>query len=217
MAKGRKVKTMVADLRWVFITGEGRNNAMKGEEPHMQYTASVLLDKNGPEHKAIEAQIDAEWEAYKKEFGVKGKPKTNGIKDYMIPSPTGEIDPDTEEVLKVESGKVLVTFKSNTTWKDGKPQVIKVFKPDGSDITAAVHAAAWSIGEGSRGIIHGVAQGNSVGGKDKVTLYLSAVQLQKLVKYEGSSIETEVIDDGEDIDLGDDGMEAVSTDNKPAL
>jgi hypothetical protein len=217
MAKGRKVKTMVADLRWVFITGEGRNNAMKGEEPHMQYTASVLLDKNGPEHKAIEAQIDAEWEAYKKEFGVKGKPKTNGIKDYMIPSPTGEIDPDTEEVLKVESGKVLVTFKSNTTWKDGKPQVIKVFKPDGSDITAAVHAAAWSIGEGSRGIIHGVAQGNNVGGKDKVTLYLSAVQLQKLVKYEGSSIETEVIDDGEDIDLGDDGMEAVSTDNKPAL
>lgn len=217
MGKGTKVKTMPDEIRWVFIKGEGRNNAMQGEEPRMQFVASALLEKNGAAHKHIEAQIDAEWELYKKEFGVKGKPKTNGIKDYMIADPSGEIDPETEEVRRIESGKVLVTFKSNVAWPDGKPQVIKVFKGDGTDITAAYRAADWAIGEGSKGIIHGVAQGNNVGGTHKVTLYLSAVQLTKLVKYEGSEMDVEQVEGYEDFDLGDDGMGAVGSDNKPAL
>ena len=206
MAKGTKVKTQVGSLKYVFITGEGRNNAMKGEEPRMQYVASLVCPKDGPVHKHFQAQIDKEWETYKKEHGVKGLPKTNGIKDELKDDPSGEIDPATEAVKKVPTGNVLITFKTNTKWADGNPQVIKVFAgPKGDqDITAAVHRATWAIGEGSQGIIHGTAQGNNIGGTQKVTLYLSAIQLAKLVKYEGDSIETDEIEGAEDIDLGDD-------------
>lgn len=206
MAKGTKVKTKVGELKYVNITGEGKNNAMKGEEPRMQYTASLVCPKDGEIHKHFQAQIDAEWETYKKANGVKGLPKTNGIKDEMKDDPSGEIDPATEAIKKIPTGNVLITFKTNTKWADGNPQVIKVFAgPKGDqDITAAVQRAPWTIGNGSVGIIHGVAQGNNIGGTQKVTLYLSAVQLAKLVKYEGDSVEVEEIEDAEEIDLGDD-------------
>ena len=209
MTTGTKVKTTVAPLKWVFITGEGRNNAMPGEEPRMQYTASVLVEANSPEHKAFQAQIDTEWKRYKDQFGVKGLPKTNGMKTFMVESDDKkDIDPATEKVRKVDSGKVLITFKTNTTWPDGNSQVVKIFDGKGRDVTVAVHAAGWSIGDESTGIIHGTAIGNNVGGTHKVTLYLSAVQLAKLVKYEGSSVDAEDIG-GEEIDLGD-AVEAIT-------
>ena len=201
MAKGTKVKTKSASLKYVFITGEGRNNAMPGEEPRMQFVASICVPKDGEAHKHFKAQIDSEWKRYKEEFGVKGLPKSNGIKDELQKDPDGTIDPETEEVRKVPTGNVLITFKTNTKWPDGNPQVVKVFDRKGANITEAVHAADWGIGEGSVGIIHGSAIGNNIGGTHKVTLYLSAVQLAKLVKYEGSDIETDEIE-GEDIDLG---------------
>jgi len=182
MAKGTKVKTKVAPLKYVFIKGEGRNNAMQGEEPRMQFVASAVVKKDSEEYKYFKTQIDTEWKKYKEEFGAKGAPKTNGMKPIMVNDPKGTIDPDTEEIAKVDSGDVLITFKTNVAWPDGKPQVVKVFDGKGADITTAVSAAEWYIGEGSTGIIHGVAQGNNAGGTHKVTLYLTAVQLAKLVK-----------------------------------
>lgn len=206
MAKGTKVKTKVATLKYVNITGEGKNNAMKGEEPRMQYTASLVCPKDGEIHKHFQAQVDLEWDTYKKANNIKGLPKTNGIKDEMKDDPSGEIDPATEAVKKIPTGNVLITFKTNTKWADGNAQVIKVYAgPKGDqDITAAVQRAPWTIGNDSTGILHGVAQGNNIGGTQKVTLYLSAIQLAKLVKYEGDTIETDEIDGAEDIDLGDD-------------
>ena len=212
MAKGTKVKTKVGELKYVFIDGEGKNNAMPGEEPRMQYTASIVFKENSPEHKAFKQLVDAEWKRYKTEFGVKGLPRTNGIKQEMMNDPDGTIDPATEAVRKVPTGNVLITFKTNTVWPDGKPQIIKVFDHKGRDITEAVRAADWSIGKGSTGIIHGVAQGNNIGGTHKVTLYLSAVQIAKLVKYEGNSIDADEIE-GEDIDL-DDNVAAVSEEDE---
>lgn len=198
-----KVKTQLGNLKYVFITGEGRNNAMTGEEPRMQYVASLSVPKDGPTHKHFLAQIDEEWNAYKTKFGVKGLPKTNGIKDELTNDPSGKIDPATEAIAKISTGNVLITFKTNTKWTDGKPQVIKVFDHKGTNITTAVQNAGWAIGEGSTGVIHGTAQGNNVGGTQKVTLYLTAVQIAKLVKYEGSNIETDELE-GDDIDLGSD-------------
>lgn len=213
---GTKVKTQVCGLKYVFIKGEGKDQAMKGEEPRMQYVASAVMPKGGEAHKHIEAQIDAEWEKYKTTFGVKGKPKTNGIKDEMMKDPKGEIDPDTEEVKKIPTGNVLVTFKTNTKWADGKPQEIKVKDRKGADITKAVHAADWAIGEGSQGIIHGTAMGNNVGGTHKVTLYLSAIQIAKLAKYTGSDVECDEIE-GDELDL-DSEISAVDTaENSPKL
>jgi len=203
MAKGTKAKTKVGNLKYVFITGDGRNQAMAGEPERRQFVASLVCPKNGEVHKHFKAQIDAEWQDYKKEFNVKGLPKTNGIKDEMKDDPKGEIDPATEKIKKIPTGNVIIGFKTNTKWPDGTPQVVKVFDRKGTDITRAINRVTWAIGEGSTGIIHGTAQGNNVGGTHKVTLYLTAVQLAKLVKYEGDEADTEEIE-GEDIDLGDD-------------
>lgn len=214
---GTKIKTQVGALKYVFITGEGRNGAMPGEEPRMQFTASLVCKKDSDIHKDMLAQIDTEWQAYKKAHGVKGLPKTNGIKDEFMRDPSGEIDPETEEVKKVPTGNVLITFKTNTKWPDGSLQEVKVKSRDGSDITKAVHAASWAIGEGSIGRIFGTAMGNNIGGTQKVTLYLTGIQLAKLVKYIGNDIEVDEIE-GEDIDLGDE-VEAIveSADTQPDL
>jgi hypothetical protein len=198
-----KIKTKVVELKYIFIDGEGRNQERDKTKPaRMQYTASAVMKKDGPEHKALLAEIDAEWKAYKDKFSVKGLPDTNGIKDEMMKDPSGAVDPKTEEVAKVSTGNVVAQFKTNTKWPDGNPQIVKVFDHKGTDITSAVHAADWSIGSGSTGIIHGSAQGNNVGGNHKVTLYLSAVQIARLTKYTGDNVETEEIN-GDDIDLGD--------------
>lgn len=209
MAKGTKVKTQSASLKYIFITGEGRNQALQGEEARMQYVASIVAPKGGDVHTHFEKQVMAEWETYKSMYGVKGLPKTTGIKDEMQKDPEGTIDPSTEEIQRVPTGNVIIGFKTNTKWPDGNPQVVKVFDRKGADITAAVHGADWSIGEGSQGVVHGTAMGNNVGGTHKVTLYLSAVQLSKLVKYEGNEVETEELE-GEDLDLGD-AVEAIPT------
>lgn len=209
MAKGTKVKTKVGELKYVFITGEGKNNAMKGEDPRMQYVASLCVPKDGEVHKAFHKLVYEEWERYKKEHRVKGRPALNkngepmdGIKIEKQKDPKGEIDPQTEEVRMVPTGNVLITFKTNIKWPDGSPKVVKVFDGKGRDITEAVHNADWTIGNGSTGIIHGTAVGNNTGGSHKISLYLSAVQIAKLVKYEGDVIEAEDIG-GEEIDIGD--------------
>ena len=204
---GTKVKTSVANLKYVFITGEGKDQAMKGEEPRMQFVASLVCPKDGETHKHFQAQLDVEWNNYKKAHSVKGLPKTNGIKDEMQKDPDGAIDPTTEEIKRVPTGNVVIGFKTNTCWPNGNPQVVKVKDRKGKDITSAINSVDWSIGEGSTGIIHGMAVGNNVGGTHKVTLYLSAVQIAKLVKYEGNDVDADEIE-GEDIDLGDE-VEAI--------
>jgi hypothetical protein len=194
---GTKIKTPLGELKYIFITGEGRNQAMPGQPERMQYVASVELQRDSKEHKAIIAEINKEWDAYKERAGLKPatQPKTNGIKPVL------------DKETGAETDKVLVTFKTDTKWKDGKPQVVKVFDGKGKDITEAVHGAQWTIGNGSTGVIHGSAQGNDVGGAHKVTLYLTAVQLGKLVKYEGAAIELDEIE-GDDLDL-DGGVSAI--------
>ena len=206
---GSKIKTKVCGLKYVYITGEGRNGAMPGEPEHMQFVASAVMPKDGEAHKFLLGQIDAEWDTYKAQFGVKGRPKTNGIKDEFKNDPDGTIDPETEKIKKIPTGNVIATFKTNTKWPDGNAQVVKVKDRKGKDITAAIQAAEWSIGEGSQGIVHGTAMGNNTGGTHKVTLYLAAVQLAKLVKYEGNDVECDEIE-GEDIDIGDE-VEAIDS------
>lgn len=213
---GTKIKTKVGDLQYVFIKGEGRNNALPGAEPKMMYSASILTMENSDLHKDIEAQIEKEWEEYKKAKGVKGRPKSNGIKPHLIPHPDGEIDPETEEVKKIPSGKVRITMKTNVKWPDGKPQIIKVLNNKGKDVTEAFRASDWNIGEGSTGVLHGKAVGNDVGGSHKVTLYLSAVQLASLTKYTGDGVEADDLG-GDDLDIGDEVYEALDETNTPKL
>ena len=200
-----KLKTPVGELRYVFIKGEGRNQAMPGQPERMQFVASVVLKKDSAQHKALLAEINKEWDTYKANNGLKPaqQPKTNGIKPVM------------DKETGAETDYVLATFKTNTKWPDGKSQVVKVFDHKGNDITVAATNAAWSIGSGSTGVIHGSASGNDAGGAHKVTLYLTAVQIAKLVKYEGDAPDVDEME-GEDIDLGEEAVAAIS-DEAPAL
>lgn len=205
-----KIQTPLAQLKYLFIDGEGRNTAMPGEPERRMYVASLVMKKDSKEHKALEAAIDEEWAKYKTEAGLKPavKPKTNGIK------PVFNTDKETGE--KTETDEVIATFKTNVAWPDGNPQVVKVFAGSGKDITEAVRAANWKIGNGSTGVIHGTAAGNNAGGNHKVTLYLAGIQLATLVKYEGNEIEAEDIG-GDDIDLGDIAVGALGKDEQPNL
>jgi len=218
--KGTKLKTPIGELAYVFIAGEGRNTAMPGEPARMMFTVSVKFKKDSAEHKAVKDLIDTEWKRYCDESGVRGRPKTTGIKPVMIDKTDAKGVVEQDEYgapIKIEGPDVLVNFSTSTKWADGSAQIVKIFDHKGQDITTAVHSAQWKIGNGSLGIIHGMACGNKGGGTEKVSLYLSAVQLAKLVKYEGTTIDAEEIE-GEEIDLGDSGVPAIpSQDSTPTL
>nr|DAX61376.1 MAG TPA: DNA helix destabilizing protein [Caudoviricetes sp.] len=201
-----KVKTKVGELKYVYINGEGRNTAMPGEEPRMRYQISWVVPEDSEEHKHLQALVDEEWANYKAENKVKGKPHTNGIKQELINDPSNEIDPDTEKVRKIPSGNIIATFSTNVVWPDGKPQEIKVYDPKGSNITGAIEDADFKIGNGSRGIVFGSAVANNIGGKHKVSLYLTGIQLAKLVKYMGQELDVDEID-GEEFDITGEGEE----------
>lgn len=217
-AKGTKIKTPIGELMYINITGEGKNTAMPGEAARMCFVVSLKLKKDSEEHKAVQGIINEEWKRYCAETGTKGRPKTTGIKPVMVPELV-DGKPKLDEygaVVKVESDEVLVNFSTGTKWTSGEAQVVKVFDNKGNDVTVAIQRAQWKIGNGSKGIVHGMAMGNSVGGTAKVSLYLSAIQLSKLVKYEGDTIDAEEIE-GEDLDLGDDSMAALSSGEGPTL
>lgn len=203
-----KVKTLLGTLKYVFIDGEGRNTAMQGEADRFRYVVSYVVPKDSEAHKHLKKLIDEEWEAYKKQFGIKGQPKTNGIKEEMMKDPKGTIDPETEDVKRIPTGNIIATFSTNTKWPDGKDQVIKVYDRKGANITEAVHSAEWKIGNDSQGIVFGSAHANNIGGTHKVSLYLTGLQIAKLVKYEGSECDADELE-GEDIDFGDDATPAL--------
>lgn len=212
----KDVKTAKGTLYYVTITGEGRNGAMPGQPENMQYMASIVFKKDSPEHKALKAQIDDVWLEYSKANGIKGAPKSNGIKPVM--KETDELD-EYGAKKKVETDEVIATFKTNTKWTDGNPKVVDVFQPSGKKCTEQILVADWKIGNGTEGIIHGVASGNSVGGTHKVSLYLSAVQLAgKLVKYTGTSIQADRVEGAEDMDFDADlSNEGTTTEEKPNI
>jgi hypothetical protein len=201
MAKehNKTVKTPKGKLMYVTITGDGRNGAMKGQPENMQFMASIILKKDSAEFKAFKANLDDIWKVYATSMGVKGAPKSNGIKPVTINS--DELD-EYGTPKKIETDEVIITFKTGITWPDGKAKVIDVFQPSGSKCTDAIHKADWSIGNGTIGIIHGMASPNDIGGTHKISLYLSAVQFAgDLVKYTGGSVDADAIDGAEDIAL----------------
>ena len=206
------VKTMPGTLQYLTIKGEGRNGAMQGQPARYQYMASIIFKANSPEHKALKAAIDDVWKKFCGENNHKGAPKSTGIKPVM--TETDELD-EYGAKIKKPTDEVIATFKTDVKWPDGKDKVINVFQPSGKDITAAIAQADWSIGNGTKGILHGIASANDAGGTAKVTLYLSAVQIHSnLVKYTGSTVEVDAYEDVEDIALD---IDVASGDNVPAV
>lgn len=169
----QKFNSPKAELVWVTITGEGKEN-LSGK---LQYVASQILEESNPEHKAFMDSIRAYWEENKPAKFDKDA-KSLGIYPYTEKDADGN---------KVEiPGKFLVAYKTGTSYPDGSAKVIHTHNAKG----AKVFLGDTKIGNGSIGRIAG-AMGIYENKTPKgalvdagVTLYFDAIQITKLVKYE---------------------------------
>jgi len=191
-------KTPLGELQWVVISGEGKPDL----QGRMKYSANVLISKE--EGEALKTTLDAYWEANRPK-SVK-LPKSTGLYPHMIK--TDEVDPDTDKAIYVEDpeGRVEVRLKTNTTWpKDNKPVTIKVLRANGNPINLGDK----EIGNVSIGVLHGsygiysVKMPNGKISDAGITMYLSQVQLQKFVAFEGDNTPVEAISEVEDDGLDD--------------
>jgi hypothetical protein len=206
-----KTKSPKGELLWVTITGEGKEN-LNGT---MQYKAELVLDPNtNDDHAAYLAKIDEFWEA-NKPAGFKKKAKSLGwyLNDPILDK-DGEhvLDEDGEKtyVAIKDGGKVRLSFKTATTFPDGKEKVVKTYNSK----ARRIELGDVSIGNGSIGYVGGAMGIYTV--KDKsgkkvidagVTLYLDGIMLTKLVKYEGGDVGFDAeADDNMDEDEGFTGI-----------
>lgn len=182
-----KVVSPKGELRWVTITGEGVEN-MSGK---LQYKADVILDpSNNEEHKKFIDKIDKFWNDNKPK-GFKKKPKSLGYYycDKVLDS-DGNPTKDEEDVfIYNKDGKVSVSFKTSTTFPDGKAKVVKTRNAKGSE----VNLGETMIGNGSVGYLAGAMDIYTATTKQGaiqnsgVTFYLDEIKLTKLEVFEGAN------------------------------
>ncbi len=220
MAITQKTVTPRLSLAWIKITGEGEEN-MSGK---LQYLASGIMDpKNNEADAAYIASIDAFWEENRPAEKRKAKSKGYYLNDPLLDKDGNKQYDDDDKLIKDPDGKVLVTFKTGTTFPDGKGKVVKIYNSKNK----IVSLGDVSIGNGSEGHISG-AMGiyiNKVKNKIQdagVTLYLDAIQLKKFIAYTGADAGFAADDEeeggftGVDEDAGFEGEEA-NTETKPRL
>lgn len=158
--------TPKAELSWVFITGEGTED-LNGNQ---KYKASLRFLKDSEEHKIIQDKIDKFWAENKP--GTAKSMKSCGL--------------TTEKVDGVETGYMLFTMQTATTFPDGKPKVISVHNAAGKKVSMGDK----KIGNGSIGYLSGAIDIYTVPKTKQagVTFYLNAIQLTKFVEFTGSTI-----------------------------
>lgn len=217
MSKDTIVKTVspLAELRWVTIIGEGKEN-MSGA---MQYKVDLVLDpQNNPEHKAYIDLIDAYWAENKPaSFPPKKKPKSLGYYfcDKMLDKNDEPLkDEDTDKFIYNPKGKVSVSFKTAVAFPDGSPKKVKTRNSKG----AIVELGERQIGNGSMGYIAGAMDIYRAKTDAGVTLYLDEIKLIKFIEFEGANNFGDDTDDEEGW-TGEDEDAFVNTDqeSKPRL
>lgn len=174
----KPIETARGLLEWVTITGEGKEN-LSGK---MQYTANLVLT-NPEDIAAVKEQINTFWEANKPK-GFSKPPKSTGVYEHTVAS--GEKDENGKNVYK-PSGHMYLSFKTGTSYTDGKPKVIKVLNSKNNPVVLG----ETKIGNGSIGRIAGVMgiytnktkQGVVL--EAGVTLYLDGIKLLKLEEFSG--------------------------------
>ncbi len=171
-------------LVWSKITGEGEEN----QSGKMQYLQSVILDpKNNKDDAATIAKIDAFWEENRPAEKRKAKSMGYYLNDPLLDADGEKQYDEDDHLVRDPNGKIILTFKTGTTFPDGKQKVVKIF----SSKNKVISLGGQIIGNESEGIVSG-AMGlyivKSKQGKIQnagVTLYLDAIQLKKFVPYEG--------------------------------
>lgn len=162
--------TPKGELRWAFISGQGRKNLNNENE----YTIAVVVPK-AEAQKAID-EIEAFWEANKPK-GAKA-PKSTGYK------------------IDEATGNVSFVLKTKTAYADGKAKTVRIYNSKAQQITLPDDQ---KIGNGSRGRASGIMAIYDGGPAARgVTMYLDGVQLTKFVAYSGGDSGFTADDDDED-------------------
>lgn len=205
-----KVVTPKGELAWITITGEGKEN-MSGK---LQYVASVILDPKKEADKAFIDSIDDFWDDNKPAWMGKRKAKSLG---YYLCDPLrgddGEPLRDEEDKVKYDpNGRVMVSFKTGTTFPDGSAKVVKTYNSKAKEVSLG----KIRIGNGSIGYISGamdiyeVTDSKKKGTDAGITFYLNAIQINKLVEFSSDDgFKPSEDDDEEDSFTGDEGFEGV--------
>jgi len=213
-----KLITPKGELRWVTITGEGKEN-MSGK---MQYVASIVLDpKNKAEDKAFVDKVDAFWQENKPAFMGKRKAKSLG---YFLCDPlldeAGDPILDDEDKPKYDpDGRVMVTFKTGVSFPDGSTKVVATYNSKAKKVALG----NTKIGNGSIGFLSGAMDIYEVKAKDKstdagVTFYLNAIQINKLVEYsDDAGFAPSEDDEDEGGWTGDEGFEGTAAEDTPVV
>ena len=183
-----KFTTPKGNLKWAFITGKGK----EGDNGSHKYSTVVKAHKDDI---GVAEAITAINEFWKDNKPNQAKPRPKS-KAYKM-----EINEDTEE----ETGYVLFSLSTNTTFPSGDKKAVKVF-------TAKAPVREVSLGNK---MIGGESLGRGIGslaiyeykGSYGTTLFLDALSLSKFVEYSGgtSAEDVTVDDEAEDIDM-DDGI-----------
>ncbi len=178
-----QIKTPAGELKWVIITGEGREN-MSGK---LKYFADLVLPEESDEAQKLKASIDDFWKA-NKPADFRKKPKSLGYRQEMtkVLDENGEETYNEEgEVVYEPTGNLKFSFATDTTWaKSGDPKVIKTYNSKGNP----VNLGDKKIGNGSVGNIGGAMGIYTVDTKGKitdagVTLYLNSIRILKLEEF----------------------------------
>jgi len=181
MAVKKDFKTPVGELRWMYVSGRGKEGRGKNKGT-FRFVGSLYLQTASTECNALKDKIKAFWNENKPR---KGRHGSLGFKDEMV------VDDDYVPILDKDgkeqyTGETSFDFWTGTTWKDGKPKVVDIYsagnKKEGI-ISTKISLHGKTIGNGSIGAIAGSMgifdQDSNMG----ISLYLNAVQLHKLVEY----------------------------------
>lgn len=162
MSNTKNIVTPQGTLNWVNVFGKGAEQ----DNGSRRYTASIILENDSDELKAVQKEINDFWKANKPE-GAK-QPKSFGIKKMR--NDEGE-----------ETGVSLVTFWTSAVYPDGNTKDIPLRDKDNNDLTLE---KGKGIGNKSVGRVSGFMKiykkGTSVG----ITLYLKGVQVIELEEFE---------------------------------
>lgn len=186
MAQVTPFKTPVGDLKWVIHNGEGKEN-MSGK---MKYTADLVLPVDDAKAVALKASLDAYWADNKPSDLPPKKPaKSMGYrmeKEPILDAEGNKQYDDGGKVLSKETGNIVFTFQTDTTYPSGDNKVVAIFNSKGNKVDLGQK----KIGNGSQGQISGAMGIYAV--KDTkgkvldagVTLYLNSIRLTKFVAFE---------------------------------
>lgn len=183
MSTIQKISTPKAELCWVNITGEGKENLSGARK----YVATALVPKDCQLVKDIEAfwkenKPSGFKDTKKDDKNPKGY-KSIGVYPHKVDS--GEVDEDGDKIYVEHEELVELRFSTGTTYKDGKAKVIDIYNAKGRKVKLPEDVL---IGNGTLGCISGAmgiyeakAKGKTVDAG--VTLYLNAIQVIKLEEY----------------------------------